>query len=126
MWTYWLLPRAVACAVPNEDCFTLGHQDTYYLATPPQEKHSVFFVLFFNVYSVLEREHVRTSTQVGERQRERATQNPKKTPGSELSAQSPTWDSKSCTRDHALSRTPMLNQLSHPGAAPPLLFHFCF
>ena len=41
---------------------------------------------FFNIYSFL-----RDRAQVGEGQRERETQNPKQAPGSELSAQSPTW-----------------------------------
>ena len=50
-------------------------------------------------------------------QRERETQDPKQAPGAELSAQSPTWDSNSQTvRDHDLSQSRMLNQLSHPGA----------
>ena len=46
---------------------------------------------FFNVYLFLrerEREHGQ-----GEEQRERETQNPKRAPDSELSAQSPTWGS---------------------------------
>ena len=33
----------------------------------------------------------RDSARVGEEQKERETQNPKEAPGSELSAQSPTW-----------------------------------
>ena len=41
---------------------------------------------FFNVYLVL---RDRDRVQVGERQRERETQDPKQAPGSELSAQSP-------------------------------------
>ena len=35
----------------------------------------------------------RDRVRVGEGQRERETQNPKQAPGSELSAQSPTWGS---------------------------------
>ena len=45
---------------------------------------------FFNVYLFL-----RERTQAGEGQRERETQNLKQSPGSELSAQSPTWGSNS-------------------------------
>ena len=58
----------------------------------------------FNVYLFLkerdrgrERERERERTHVGEGQRERKTQNPRQAPGSELSAQSPTWGSKSQT-----------------------------
>ena len=40
---------------------------------------------------------MRDSAQAGEGQRERETQNPKQAPGSELSAQSPTWGSNSWT-----------------------------
>ena len=55
---------------------------------------------------------------MGERKRERETQNPKQAPGSELSPQSPTQGSNSRTvrSDHDLSRSRMLNRLSHPGA----------
>ena len=45
--------------------------------------------MFFNVYSSL-RERQTDRPRTGEGQRERETQNPKRAPGSELSAQSPT------------------------------------
>ena len=47
----------------------------------------LFVKIFFNVY-FWERER---ASKWGARQRERETQNPKQTPDSELSAQSPTW-----------------------------------
>ena len=49
------------------------------------------YSLFFNVYLFILRE--RDRAWAGEGQRERETQNPKQAPGSELSAQSPTWGS---------------------------------
>ena len=53
---------------------------------------SFFLINFFNVYLFLrERDRARA----GEGQRERETQNLKQVPGSELSAQSPTWGSNS-------------------------------
>ena len=53
---------------------------------------SDFFFSFLNFHLFLrERERERA----GEGQRERETQNPKQAPGSELSAQSPTWGSNS-------------------------------
>ena len=48
--------------------------------------------IFCNVY-LFERERERDRVRMGEGQRERETQNPKQAPGSELSAQSPTWGS---------------------------------
>ena len=39
-----------------------------------------------------ERERAREREREVERQRERETKNPKQAPGSELSAQNPTWD----------------------------------
>ena len=52
----------------------------------------LFFFNFFNVYSFL-----RDREWMGEGQRERETQNMKQAPGSEMSAQSPTWGSNSQT-----------------------------
>ena len=52
---------------------------------------------FFNVYLFLrerERERERRMSRGGA-ERERETQNPKQAPGSEVSAQSPTWGSNS-------------------------------
>ena len=65
---------------------------------------SLPILIFFNVYLFggeretereRERDRERESERVGEGQRERETQNPKQAPGSELSAQSPTWGSNS-------------------------------
>ena len=50
---------------------------------------------FFDVYFIFERETQRASR--GGAERERETQNLKQAPGSELSAQSPTWGSNSQT-----------------------------
>ena len=50
----------------------------------------LFLLLFFKYVFIWERERERDIEQEGERQRERETQDPKQTPGSELSAQSPT------------------------------------
>ena len=44
---------------------------------------------------IFEREREREREQAGEEQRERETQNLKQAPGSELSAQNPTWSSNS-------------------------------
>ena len=53
----------------------------------------IYFIKFLkNVYLFL-RKRERESARGGEEQRERKTQNPKQTPGSELSAQSPMQDS---------------------------------
>ena len=53
-----------------------------------------FVVFFFDIYLFLiDRDRVRA----GEGQREGETQNPKQAPGSEPSAQSPTWGSNSQT-----------------------------
>ena len=49
------------------------------------------------------------------RERERETQNLKQAPGSELSAQSPTWGWNSKRRDYDLSQSWTLSRLSHPG-----------
>ena len=54
------------------------------------------FKMFFNVY-FWERERERGRVRAGEGQRDRKTQNPKQAPGSELSAQNPTWGSNSWT-----------------------------
>ena len=56
---------------------------------------SSFFILFLLFRFIFDRE--RDRAQVGEGQRERETQNPKRAPGSELSAQSPTRVSNSRT-----------------------------
>ena len=53
-----------------------------------------FFFKFFKCLFIFERERQSVS---GGGQRERETQNPKQTPGSELSAQSLTWGSNSQT-----------------------------
>ena len=58
--------------------------------------HDTFF-LFKKIFLIFIFERERDRAQVGEGQRERETQNPKQAPGSELSAQSPTWDSNSRT-----------------------------
>ena len=55
---------------------------------------SYMFFFFFSVYSLLRE---RERAQVGERQRERETQNPKQAPGSELSPQNPMQGSNSRT-----------------------------
>ena len=60
----------------------------------PPFRHLSLFEIFFNVYSFFDRERQSAS---GEGQRERETQNPRQAPGSELSAQSPTWGSNSPT-----------------------------
>ena len=53
-----------------------------------------FFLIFFNVYSLWrDTEGQSTSGEGAERERERETRNPKQAPGSEPSAQSPTWGS---------------------------------
>ena len=49
----------------------------------------VFF--FFNVFNVYLFLRERDRARAGEEQRENDTQNPKQAPGSEMSAQSPTW-----------------------------------
>ena len=49
-----------------------------------------YLFIFFNVYLFL-RERERERAQAGEGQREKETRNPKQAPGSELSAQNPTW-----------------------------------
>ena len=60
---------------------------------PP--RHPCYCKYFFKCLFVFETERDRAWT--GEGQRERETQNPKQAPGSELSAQSPTWGSNSRT-----------------------------
>ena len=61
---------------------------------------------------IFERERVRA----GEGQRERETQNLKQAPGSELSAQARHGAGTHKLSDYDLSRSRMLNCLSHPGA----------
>ena len=68
---------------------------------------------FFNVYLFLR--ETETEHKQG-RGSERETQNAKQAPGSELSAQSPTWARTQGPRDHDLSRSRTLSRLSHPGA----------
>ena len=63
---------------------------------------------------IFERE--RDRAQAVEGQRERETQNPKKAPGSELSAQSPTWGLNSQVLRSWPEPKSMLNLLSHPDA----------
>ena len=53
-----------------------------------ERESETFLFLFFNVYPSL---RGRGRAQVAEGQREREAQNTKQAPGSELSAQSPTW-----------------------------------
>ena len=54
-----------------------------------------FFLMF--IYSLRERERETDRALEGEGQRVKETQNPKQAPGSELSAQSPTWGSNQPT-----------------------------
>ena len=77
----------------------------------------VYFLFYFvfNVYLFL-----RDREWAGEEQRERETQNPKQVPGSELSAQSPSWGSNPQTVRSWPEPKSDLNRLSHPGA--PNLF----
>ena len=56
-----------------------------------------FFIKNFFYVSLFLRKRERDRVQAGEGQRKRETQNPKQAPGSELSAQSPTWGSNSRT-----------------------------
>ena len=72
--------------------------------------------LFLFIYLFLrERACAYVCTQVGEGQGERETQNPKKAPGSELSAQSPTRGLNPRTREiMTLSGSRKLNRLSQP------------
>ena len=62
-------------------------------------KHTpaITFLLQKKLLSLFILERERDREQVGKRQRERETQNLKQAPGSELSAQSPTWGSNSRT-----------------------------
>ena len=87
--------------------------------------YNVFFVLFFNFFFnvyffIFGTERDRAWT--GEGQRERETQNRKQAPGSEPSAQSPTWGSNSRTARSWPGWSRTLNRLRHPGA--PLLCIF--
>ena len=75
--------------------------------------------IFFNVYWFLrERERECVSGEGAEKE----TQNPKPAPSSELSAQSPRGARTHGPRDHDLSRSRTLNQLSHPGA--PVVYFY--
>ena len=80
---------------------------------------SVFVCFFFKHLFVFETE--RDRARAGEGQRERKTQNPKQAPGSELSAQSPTWGSNSQTARSwpQPELKPKLSWLSRPGAPHP-------
>ena len=51
------------------------------------------FFLNFVLMFIFEKERERDRARVGEGQRERGRHNPEQASGSELSAQSPTWDS---------------------------------
>ena len=68
------------------------------------------------------REREKHKVWAGEGRRERETQNPKRVPGSQLSAQSLTHSSNCEWWDHDLSRSWTLNRLSHPGT--PSQSHF--
>ena len=72
-----------------------------------------FLKIFFNVY-FWERERERERTSRGRAERERETQNIKQAPGSELSAQSPTWNITHELWDHDLSRRWTINLVRHP------------
>ena len=63
-----------------------------------------FKTIFFNFFFFLrERDRDRESLNGGRAERERETQNPKHAPGSELSAQSPTWARTQEAQGHDLS-----------------------
>ena len=81
---------------------------------------SFFLLFFFNVYLFL-RDGKRA--QAGEGQREGETQNLKKAPGSELSAQSPMQGSNSQTVGSWPEPKSTLNQLRHPGAPQGVYFY---
>ena len=78
---------------------------------PKKDKGGKIYV-FLSVF-IFERDRQSVSRKGADRERE--TKNPKWVPGSELSAQSPMQGSTHQPRDHNLSRSQMLNQLSHPG-----------
>ena len=61
-----------------------------YVSFKGKGKDILFKIIFFNVYLFLRQ---RKRVRVGGGQRERETHNLKQAPGSELSAQSPTWSS---------------------------------
>ena len=84
--------------------------------------HGFFGFWFFKF--IFERQ--RQSASGGGAERERETQNPKKAPGSDLSAQEPdTGLELKKQRDHDLSQSRTLDQRSHPGAPFYfLLFYF--
>ena len=65
---------------------------------------------------------LRDRVRAGQGQRERETKNPKQTPGSELSAQSPTRGSNSRTA-RSWPEPQSLNRLRHPGAPTFSLFY---
>ena len=97
-----------------------------------------FFLIVLNVYLFL-RER-RDRAWAGEEQRERETQNPKQAPGSELSAQIPTWGLNPWTdlsRNHDLSWNRMLadwatqepphcSPFEHLSPTPAFCFVFVF
>ena len=62
--------------------------------TIPTTFSLVSFYLFFYCLFIFETERGRERERERERERDRETQNPKQSPGSELSAQSPTWGLK--------------------------------
>ena len=64
-------------------------------------------------------ERQRDRVWAGEGQRERETRNPKQAPGSELSAQSPTWGSNPWMWDHDLKS---VGQLTEPPRRPSIHF----
>ena len=76
----------------------ISHPHTHlhcdFATAPSRGDVCFFFLIFFNVYLFLRQ---RETEHEQERVRERETQNLKQAPGSELSAQSPTWGSNSWT-----------------------------
>ena len=81
------------------------------------EKDCCFYILFKKIFNVYLRDRDRAP--VGEGQREREAQNPKQSPGSELSAQSRTWDSNPQT----VRSRPELKSDAYPTEPPRRPLH---
>ena len=90
-----ILMRSQLLSVGQKKCWHAcpRHQPAFYLMERELVK-GFNNLIFFNVCLFLRETY---GLWAGEGHRERETQNPKQAPGSELSTQSPTWDSNSGT-----------------------------
>ena len=103
----------------------VGYTSNISKVSSPKALNALSFYIKKNCFNIYFWKRERESMNAGGTEKE--TQNLKQAPGSELSAQSPMQGSNPrAVRelwDHELSRSQMLNWLSHPGAPVSLNFY---